>query len=331
MVIEYILEHFLSPLSEIIEKYGVPSLHVELLPRITRMASELMGTDEASSQRMVKFVASALASLTLGKHDAPVSTCIRSLFELAGAAADARCENVRDDVFRALGTIGSAAQWQVPSEHGFRITDWAIGYADRAQSAVFDELRSGFSELADSIKARSDDRYGTIWIDAILVTLLGLIRQTISVLKDASLHEAMMDFVRDFHSVAEKRALEDDGDVPWRVLMALSSVLREGQPEYLDEVWNSIAETVVVIGLIASDRHLRSPWGDVETDAFGVMDLIEKDISGVVLDIYIRSPAGHDVTWPFVKRLGVRRGTNFSMMFDPATGEDYAPDDPRRR
>jgi hypothetical protein len=53
----------------------------------------------------------------------------------------------------------------------------------------------------------------------------------------------------------------------------------------------------------------------------------------VVLDVQIHHPDGlhHKNRWGFIKRAGVKLGTNFGMMFDPVTGDDYAEDDPRRR
>jgi hypothetical protein len=44
----------------------------------------------------------------------------------------------------------------------------------------------------------------------------------------------------------------------------------------------------------------------------------------------MHSPSGQQVTWKFVKSLGVHLGTNFGLMFDALTGQDFAADDPRR-
>lgn len=39
----------------------------------------------------------------------------------------------------------------------------------------------------------------------------------------------------------------------------------------------------------------------------------------------------HNTKYNYIKSLGVKMHTNFGLMFDPTTGEDYASDDPRRR
>jgi hypothetical protein len=48
-------------------------------------------------------------------------------------------------------------------------------------------------------------------------------------------------------------------------------------------------------------------------------------------EVCVKSHKHIDEAWAFVKRAGAELHSNFGMMFDPETGEDYAPNDPRRR
>ena len=70
-------------------------------------------------------------------------------------------------------------------------------------------------------------------------------------------------------------------------------------------------------------------------DLWAANTLVEsrENIEGEVMDTYLhaRGLEDHDSAWEFITKLGVRMGTNFGFAFDPATGELYPENDPRRR
>jgi len=55
------------------------------------------------------------------------------------------------------------------------------------------------------------------------------------------------------------------------------------------------------------------------------------NIENEVSESYISIEAEHGNKWEYIKKLGVKMGTNFRFMFDEITGEDYSSEDPRRR
>jgi len=56
-----------------------------------------------------------------------------------------------------------------------------------------------------------------------------------------------------------------------------------------------------------------------------------EDWDAAMHEVCIKSHEHMDQAWAFVKRAGAELHSNFGLMFDPETSEDYARDDPRRR
>ncbi len=56
-----------------------------------------------------------------------------------------------------------------------------------------------------------------------------------------------------------------------------------------------------------------------------------EDWAAPMNEVFIKSHTHIDDALAFVKRAGAQLHSNFGLMFDPETGENYAPDDPRRR
>ncbi|MGB6786760.1 MAG: hypothetical protein WBE20_01325, partial [Candidatus Acidiferrales bacterium] len=55
------------------------------------------------------------------------------------------------------------------------------------------------------------------------------------------------------------------------------------------------------------------------------------DWDAAMREVLVKSYEHVDEAWKFIKRAAAALHSNFGLMFDPETGEDYSPEDPRRR
>lgn len=108
--------------------------------------------------------------------------------------------------------------------------------------------------------------------------------------------------------------------------------------EGLDKEANEVVRLLVRIGMLAAIN--KDILEEIEfllhrkLDIWVIEELVSsgEKIDNEVKEVHIKTMEGnHDDRWKFITELGMRMGTNFGLMFDPADGKLYADDDPRRR
>jgi hypothetical protein len=332
LVVDAIRENLMESLVELIDRHGVPSLFRLYLPELGLLAQSAYEIQPALLRGMLDHMTQTVVRLILRDEDVAAAAGVRALFALerrVGSDVEAAIA-----VHQALGSIGGTVGHLLPAPLGFAFDSGGFGYLDASRSNVLFALRDGYDELSRRAESVGNPVDARIWLEATEVTISSLLDRAVQSGDYASFREHVGDLAGDLFRAVE--TLTDRGaDVCLSIgLLALKRFADIGIAADEKSLWEMIGAYALRLGMIAEDRgHEGFVGRSGAEDAVAIFQRVpERYRSSVMLDVYIHHPDGmqHETVWHFVKRAGVTLGTNFEMMFDPATGQDYSKDDPRR-
>lgn len=254
------------------------------------------------------------------------------LFDIAAKDKTSKKEEVDtmlENIFRYVAWLGERLLIKVPIEESpiIRVFDHSTEY-----DALYNCLLS-FSHRYDF---EFPHKYPLIYFDALYVILdklIGIYKQK----KDYDLGNNMFNIFYAFASFAENAIRAKNSSGAALAAMRIKEAYDKLKSNGLDEQANDCIKLLVRVGMLAAthkDELKRVEFMDKPIDEYAMDEIVRsgEDVSGEVYESYIKLMGGdHDKRWGFLTTLGMRLGTNFGFMFDPATGQLYADDDPRRR
>jgi hypothetical protein len=330
------VESVLNGIPELIARSGVPSLHRVYLPSVCRYAQELVDKPRGSLKTILEHVERTAVTLLLDKEEFAATPAIFSLFELDKASGGN--EESRAEIHRVLAGIGRTVGRLLPNVRGFVFHAPGFGYLDESRSEAISALTEGYWNLRDDREehTNSDDHF--LWIEAMEVTIAALLESAVAHRRIEVFRDHIDALLSDMVSAAAFLAYLGYHRPLQLTILALKRFAESGlQAE--DRLWSSLSEYTMKLGAIAED--LAIDWfmgGSAADEAISVLGLTPASHwSSAALETTIhplpadRREHKHDSSWAFIRRAGVRLGSNFGMMFDSLTGETYPEDDPRRR
>jgi hypothetical protein len=282
---------------------------------------------------MLDHLTQTVVQLALRREDTAAAAGVEALFGLERAvAADA---DAAISVHQALGSVGRTVGHLLPDPLGFQFNRPGFGYLDESSSSVLYALREGYWNLADRAESTGNPADSRIWLEAAEVTISSLLDRAVETGRFAPFREHITMLMSELFRAVESLAYRGAGVCLSIGLLALKRFADVAIDADEESIWESIGFYTLRLGLIAEDRNHTGFVGKSGADeAVAIFSCVPARYrSAIVLDVYTHAPdpVHHDSVWRFVKRAGVQLGTNFGMMFDPVTGEDYAKDDLRRQ
>jgi hypothetical protein len=332
-VVDAVRENLFESLVELIDRHGVPSLYRLYLPEIGVLSESSYAIQPALLGTLVRHMTRTVVQLILRGEDEAAAPGVRALFALerrVSADAEAAIE-----VHQGLGSIGRTVGHLLPNSLGFAFDAPGFGYLDPSRSSVLSALRDGYHELSEHAESIGEPDDARIWLEAAEVTVASLLERAVESGEYGPFREHVENLASDLFRAVETLTSRGSDACLTIGLLALKRFADAGIASDEKSLWETIATYTLRLGMIAEDR---GHHGIFETsgadDAVAIFERVPVPYrSAVVLDVYIHHPEAlqNKAHWRFIKRAGVKLGTNFEMMFDPLTGEDYEEDDPRRR
>lgn len=242
---------------------------------------------------------------------------------------DSARERELENVIRYIAWLGERLLLKVPIEESplIRLFDFSTEY---------DELYNCLLSFSFKYNHEQANRYPLIYFDGLYVILVKLI-PIFKARKDSDIGNNIFSICYAFSSFAEAAIHSKNSKGAALAALRIKEAYDELKKANLDEQAGECMNLMVRVGMLAAANSDNLSRVEFMTKAIDeeIMDEIVKsgeDISNEVYESYIKLMGGdHDKRWGFITKLGMRMGTNFGFMFDEATGELYADNDPRRR
>jgi hypothetical protein len=275
-----------------------------------------------------------IGTRALLRHDHGVfRSCIRALTSVGIASVRSESESRGfDDVCRSVGWLGERLILR-------GIEDSPI-MPSGAETEELGEITEAIYRLGNAVSESSADKYPLILRDAIEV----ICEQALNKNDPQKLEEPILSLL----SVHEERAREliaknskSAGAYLYLLLTDLKKILNYDLSAYR-ELRRAIFSWVGMVACEAVEHNQpanefargRIPGArDLQglIISFAVQMGEPHDWDAAMMEVFTRSIGRSEDPWPFIKRAGVQLHSNFGLMFDPDSGDDYPPDDPRRR
>ena len=336
LLVANFVEHVLDGIPELIARNGVPSLHRVYLPAVCRYAQGLLDDPRGPLNAILEHVERTAVTLLLQKEESAATPVISALFELdkaSGANEDSRAE-----IHKVLAGIGRTVGRLLPNARGYVFNAPGFGYLDESRSEAISALTQGYWNMRDDREELTNPADHFLWIEAIEVTIAALLESALSHGRTDVFQEHIEALLSDMVSVAAALAYRGY-QRPLQLSIAALKRFAETGLDHEDQLWTSLTEYAMKLGAIA--EALGVDWflgGSAADEAIAVLQLtpprcwpsaaLESTTHPLPPD---RREHNYEANWAFIRRAGVRLRSNFGMMFDPATGETYPDDDPRRR
>lgn len=238
-------------------------------------------------------------------------------------------ERIIENLFRYIGWLGERLLIKLPLEESplFQNYEYSTEY-----DTYYNCLLT-FSSIYDREQPKL---YPLIYFDALYVVLKRLAK-IYKTDQKSRLDENIFSIAYSFASFAENAIPAENGRGASLAAIRIKESYDELKKEGLDKEANDVIKLLVRIGMLAAVHKVKLKAADFMSkslDMWVIEELVNsgEEISGEVSESYIKLMGGdHDKRWAFIVELGMRMGTNFGFMFDPADGKMYAEDDPRRR
>ena len=209
------------------------------------------------------------------------------------------------------------------------------------ESAELGEITESIYNLLESVVDSDADKYPLILRDAIEV----ICNQALKKNEPRKFEETLLSLFGIHKEIAENLIAKESqtaGTYLWLVLHYFKEVLDQFDLSAYRELRKDIFSWAggLATAALEHNRPAGEFWGaniPGERDLCGliVSFMVEmgepEDWNGPMFDLFIRADRHHEEALNLVKRAGVQLHSNFGLLFDPATGQDYAPNDPRRR
>jgi len=235
-----------------------------------------------------------------------------------------------EELFRGMGWIGSRLLERLGLEEKPRMFN--PDYSNEFDE--YFEILLGFSSAYDN---QYPSMYPLLYFDAVQITIGKLVTLP-NANNDYRIEEILYDCANVFASFMRKAAKVGNGKGAELAAMRLHETLDEYRANNLEKSASQVVALIVQSAFKVNKyqeslgrQHFGSePLTDRLVNWF-ISDPDRDTVKAQIFECFIRSNYSHEGIWKFVKSLGVRMDTNFNLMFDENTGEDYAEDDPRRR
>jgi hypothetical protein len=244
-----------------------------------------------------------------------------------------RDSQVFDDVCRKIGWLGERLIL-----HGIEETP-IMPSGNEAKE--LQEVTEGIYRLSDALREGKTDKYPLILRDAIEV----ICDQALKKNEPKKFEETILSLFATHKDLAEYLVGRESVNAEaylWLVLHYFKPILTHYDLSDYRELKRDIFSWVGILAreTIAHNQEANRFWGDRISGPKDLQGLIisfmvgmgsSDDWDAAMWEVSTKSYAHIDGAWAFIKRAGAELHSNFGMMFDPGTGEDYASDDPRRR
>lgn len=269
---------------------------------------------------------------------------IRSFQDVADAAFEKEKHgledksNVLDEAFRCLGWLAE----RLLSQRGLQ------SRPVMHDSDYQDEFGALFNALLHFQYKYNTDRaegYPLIYFDAIHVLFDSMLELYKKTTDEARLGTGIRGDIKNnlfscahvYSSFAADAIKAGNGDGVALAAMNLRQVYQSALDAGAEDIANDYLDLIVTLAIrIATNSdtvkmgHLSNPLESLEKMILSSSS--HGTIRSAVNESFLKFDEGpHDKKLAYIKSLGMKMGTNFGFMFDSLTGQDYAPDDPRRR
>jgi hypothetical protein len=337
---QYLIEH-LSTLLEIADKEGLESAKKVVLFVSYGYATKCFEKGSYQELDQIHKFLQKIADTSIGKSTIIFQSIMEQYQTIGEKTFDLLEENpqeiqgdnrweVLDNIFRNVGWLGERLLMRLPIEDSPLMTNYDY-------STEYDALFNCLLSFTDQYRRDQPRAYPLIYFDALYVVL----KKLVSINRNARishLDENIFDCVYGFAAFAEVAIQVGNTRGAALAALKIKESIDEIKKAGLDDLANDAIKLLVKIGMLAAgnkENLQRVDFLSNSLDLWVVDKLVESgaNIEGEVFDSYIHTFDGnnHDAIWDFITKLGVRMGTNFGLMFDPATGKSYSDNDPRRR
>lgn len=238
-----------------------------------------------------------------------------------------------DDVCRKIGWLGEKLV--------LRGIEESPAMPSGNESAELGQITETIYKMKDSVCESKTDKYPHILRDAIEVVC----NQALQKNEPKKFEESLLNLFGIHTDLAENLINKESGNAEtylWLVLHYFKDVLDKYDLSDYRELRKDVFSWVGYLSQAAlgHNQAVKQFWGATipgDRDLCGliisfIVQMGEpEDWDAPMRNTFTKADRHHDGAWDFVKRAGVQLNSNFGLMFDPATGEDYAPNDPRRR
>ncbi len=191
------------------------------------------------------------------------------------------------------------------------------------------EITEGIYKLSGAVRAGKTDKYPLILKDAIEV----ICDQALKRNEPRKFEHTILSLVGIHEDLAEDLIVKESKNAEaylWLFLHYFKEVLSKYDLNEYRELRKDIFSWV---GDLAQEAGASIP-GARDLSGLIISFMVQTgdadDWDAAMHEVVVKSHQHTDQAWAFVKRAGTELHSNFGLMFDPETGEDYAPDDPRR-
>lgn len=329
------LEHLIDLLRTYVEmsnRQNLESAHVIFLEMSNDILKEILLYNEAHEMQIILNFWKDTGDAAINQSPRVFSKVISLYRALADVAFDNGIEGRErwlEDVFRHLGWLGERLFSKKQLEEKPII--WDTSYSNE-----FDDLINTVWSYDHKYSWSYPNAYPLIYFDLIYVIFLKLVEEY-KQRRLSNIKNLLFDCTYTYSSFAIEAIKKGNSNGA-----ALAAMRMKENYEHLME--NNLQDIVSdIIGLfinvaahaashanqLSSVEFLREPIDTYLTNVI-VNSVFRSEIQKEMMDVYIKVPGDRDLKWKFITNLGVRMGTNFGFQFDPATGETYSTDDPRR-
>ncbi len=332
---ETMLLQGLERLSEEIEIAQRYSLLLQLNDAIEEICDVF--TSVNSWRRVLPFMTffQDVGARALFRKDAPLfRSSVRALASVGIVSIENEPQSqVFDDVCRKIGWLGEKLILR-------GIEDSPLMPSGN-ESEELSEISEAIYKLGGAVREGEADKYPLILRDAIEVICDQALKKNDprkfehTILSLVGIHEDLAG-----HLIAKES--KNAEAYLWLVLNYFKGVLRSYDLADYTELRKDIFSWVGDLAqeVVAHNLPATQFWGARIPGARNLSGLLisfmvemgdARDWDAAMSEVFIKSDGHMDQAWAFVKRAGAELHSNFGLMFDPETGEDYPPDDPRRR
>ena len=325
----------LERLTKEIEITGRYSLFLEMNDAVEQICEALMS---ANSWRRVfpfmKFFQDAGARALVAKDGGLFRSTVRALARIGVKSIENEQESqVFDDACRKIGWLGEKLILR-------GVEDSPIMPSGN-ETEELAEVAEGLSRLAGAIRNDKADKYPLILGDAIEV----ICDQALKKNEPKKVEDTILSLLGSFVDLAETlidKESRNAGTFLWLVLTYFRQLLASRDLTNYRELRKDLYSWVGILArkTVVHNQSAGEFWGapipgDRDLQGLIVSFMVQMpdpyEWNAPMLDVFQKSHAHIEQAWNFIKRAGVLLGSNFGLMFDSDTGDDYGPDDPRRK
>jgi hypothetical protein len=329
MVTRHVVDQVLLGLDEVIALRGLPSQHQVALPQIVGLARKVAPTHANSAGVLLDYLVRVVVGLLAAGVDAPLAPVIEGLFSMETETRQDANLNAR--VHQVLGSVAQAVPLLFPKATDLVVDGPGFAYHDPARSPVFDALSDGFWQMVFEVEEHPEQSpRDYIWVEAMGAFAVALLKRSAEKALGHTFQDAVSSLIDGIVKATTAAAKASPGDDrPTQVGLIVLRRVHDGRvPETMNEAWSALCEGALWLGAAV----LQGGGGlDGSHEVGRAMELIadapNEALQAAAEEMTMRSGldglVGHDSSWAMVRRVGVTRGTNFGMRFNPTTGEPY--------